>query len=58
MGTTSSEDRRFLEEVIGSRVLESAIDWIQNNLNPSDVFTERDLDSWATLNDYEKIKDD
>jgi len=50
--TTASQDRRFLDEVVGSRLLEEAIDWIKNNLEPDDVFSRDDLARWAINNDY------
>jgi hypothetical protein len=56
--TSSSQDRNFLNDVIGTGLLESAIEWIKSNLEPEDVFSEETLDTWATLNDYEKIKEE
>lgn len=43
MGTTAKEDRNFLDEVVGSGLLESAIEWIGNNLEPDQVFSEKKL---------------
>lgn len=54
MTTTISQDQGFLNDVIGTSILESAIDWIQRNLNPQDVFSERYLQEWAEDNDYIK----
>jgi hypothetical protein len=50
--TTASQDRQFLTEVVGTRLLEEAIDWIKNNLEPEDVFSDEKLHQWATNNDY------
>jgi hypothetical protein len=53
MSTTSAQDKNFLHDVVGTRLLEDAIDWIKNNMEPEDVFTREQLDSWAEDNDYE-----
>ena len=50
--TTASQDRQFITEVVGTRLLEEAIDWIKSNLEPEDVFPREDLERWATTNDY------
>lgn len=34
--------------------LENAIDWMQTQLDPDDVFTEKQLESWAESNGYTK----
>lgn len=45
MGTTAKEDRNFLDEVIGTGLLEKAIEWISQNLEPEQVFDETKLRS-------------
>jgi len=62
--TTTSKDRAFLDELdLSSKIndavsdsttglLETAIDWIKNNLEPIDVFSERDLETWAENNGF------
>lgn len=47
MGTSSVQDRDFLATIISSRTLEIAIDWIQRNMAPPDVFTDKQLRDWA-----------
>lgn len=32
--------------------LEDALEWIQKNLNPEDVYEEKDLEYWAEQNGY------
>lgn len=54
MATTVRQDSEFVSAVISSSLLEDAIDWIQNNLNPEDVFDEKTLDTWADENGYER----
>lgn len=56
MSTTATQDKNFLHDVIGTGLLECAIDWIKNNLEPEDVFSKEQLESWAEDNDYEKIQ--
>ena len=62
--TTTSKDRAFLDKLdLSSKIndavsdstaglLETAIDWIKNNLEPIDVFSERDLETWAENNGF------
>ena len=52
--TTTEQDRSFIQVVISDYLLELAIAWIAKNLSPEDVFSERDLDKWATDNGYVK----
>ena len=59
---TSKEDQSFadvmkdsVDEVkISNTALDNAIDWIGNNLNPDEVFSESDLGEWAEKNGYTK----
>jgi hypothetical protein len=38
---------------IGSSIsLDEAIEWIKSNMNPEDVFDDRDLRQWADDNDF------
>lgn len=48
-----TQDKDFISSIIGTDLLENAIEWIRNNMNPEDVFTETDLKNWAENNDYE-----
>lgn len=48
--TTSKQDADFVETIIPNRLLESAIEWIGNNLPPEDVFIKETLESWADGN--------
>lgn len=52
MNTSFKQDADFLNEVIGTGILESAIEWISKNMNPDDVFSEIDLCDWAEDNNY------
>jgi hypothetical protein len=54
MRTTAKQDRQFVDAIIDTTILESAIDWIANNLRPEDVFDEKDLETWAEESDYIK----
>lgn len=51
---TVSENRDFVSMVIGDSLLDEAIDYIQSNLDPEDVFESSDLEYWAERNDYKK----
>lgn len=52
--TSVKQDREFTEDVIGNNLLPEAIDWIQRNLNPDDVFLPSQLEAWAESNGYVK----
>lgn len=47
MSTSSSQDRKFISDVIGDQILEKAVDWVSSNLEPEDVFSEEKLTQWA-----------
>ena len=51
--TTVQEDRSFIAAVISDRLLEESIEWIANNLKPSEVFSEEQLCEWAIDNGFE-----
>lgn len=50
MATTSKQDDDFLAAVVSGSLLEDAIDWIQTNLSPEDVFTVDELERWVKGN--------
>ena len=52
--TTNRENKEFVETLLGSSALDSSIEWIAKNLNPSDVFDETDLETWALNNGFVK----
>ena len=43
------QQENFMEEALGlpSYPLDSAVIWIQDNLMPEDVFTQKQLETWA-----------
>lgn len=47
MATTPKQDKNFLDEVIGSTLLEKALEWIGENMEPEEVFDEAVLEVWA-----------
>ena len=52
MATTVTQDRAFISEVISSSLLEEAIEWIANNLEPEDVYGNDRMKSWAEYAGY------
>ena len=54
--TTSKQDADFIETIIPNRLLETAIEWIENNMSPEDVFTKNTLENWA--NDSSSLCDE
>lgn len=49
--TTSIQDRKFnemlMEHLRQDSSLEQCVEWIRNNMNPEDVFSDKDLAQWA-----------
>lgn len=44
---TGNENKKFTESVFGEYPLDSAIDWIKDNMEPDDVFEDDELIVWA-----------
>lgn len=58
---TSQQDKDFAEEIahhveikVTNSAMDTALQWIRANLDPDDVFPEKDLQSWAESNGYVK----
>lgn len=47
MSTSAYQDKQFISDVIGDRILEKVVDWVSSNLEPEDVFSEEKLAQWA-----------
>ena len=45
-----SKNQQFIRDTFDSNLLDIAIGWIQNNLDPSEVFNEDELKRWANQN--------
>jgi hypothetical protein len=45
--TSHNEDQSFIHAVINPCLLEEALEWIKDNMEPADVFDEDELRSWA-----------
>lgn len=59
MSTTARQDSDFAEEMrsnveVSKKALGYAIDWIAANLEPGDVFDDKQLSVWAEANGYTK----
>jgi len=55
MSFNVSDNRYFSDSVIDRDcLLDGAVDWINTNLDPADVFDNSALDGWALNNGYEK----
>ena len=52
MATTIQQDREFIAAVISTSLLEDAIEWIANNLEPEDVFGDARMKEWAEYAGY------
>jgi hypothetical protein len=51
---TAKDNREFSEAMISSSPLDIAIDWMNRNIGPQDVFDEQKLIAWAENNGYIK----
>lgn len=59
---TTKQDRDFAESMQGNideikmslTTLDNAVEWMQDNLQPEDVFDEKHLVAWAESNGYVK----
>lgn len=61
---TGNQDKNFAEEMaasvdettvkMSSSSLDNAISWMQDNLTPDDVFTDKQLIEWAENNGFVK----
>lgn len=52
MRTTTSEDKAFIERIIDSNILESAIDFIKDRFSAEEVYGKDTLEIWATSNGF------
>lgn len=51
---SSMEEDVKTEITVGKGALDNAIWWMQKNLDPDDVFDEKQLSAWAESNGYIK----
>lgn len=55
--TTVRQDREFAEAMLPLRsLLDDSITWMGDNLEPYDVFSEKQLTDWALANGFEEVK--
>jgi len=54
MASTSEQDEAFAKAAGLSTVLDTAIDWINANMDPEEVFDESKLKGWAEGQGYTK----
>lgn len=52
MSTNYTQDADFIKDIIPKSLLEDAIAWIAKNMNPTDVFSQKELEEWATKEGY------
>lgn len=51
---TTKENDKFIKYIISNSLLDEALDWIANNLEPGEVFNEVQLSIWAKDNGFVK----
>ena len=49
MATSAKQDSAF-----GTAMLDLIVAWIQKNMEPQDIFDDKQLGNWAEANDYTK----
>lgn len=52
MRTTTKENKDFTDAIMPMYPLDQAIEWINDNLDPDQVFTDNKLKTWAENNGY------
>lgn len=52
MAITHFQDKAFISEVVSDDLLKKAVEWIQNNMEPEDVFEHGKLSTWAVDSGY------
>ncbi len=52
---SSKQDQDFVTTVIGNRLLDESVSWIQDNLEPYEVFTHKQLIEYATGSKPEEV---
>lgn len=50
------DNKKFLRETLGADPLTAVCEWISENMDPEEVFSEQDLEQWAKSKGY-KYKD-
>jgi len=51
---SQQQNKAFTEALLPQYPLDEAVDFIQSNLDPADVFTDKQLCDWAESNGYKK----
>ena len=54
--TRIKEREAFVDSLISSNLLDLAIDWIGDNIDPAEVFDKKVLDQWAWDNGFKKFE--
>ena len=47
-------NQQFGKELIGDDLLDRAVEYVRDNLNPDEVYDKEDLEEWAANNGYVK----
>ena len=50
--TTSAEDQDFLKAMVSETLLEQAAEYIADNFEPEDIYSEQKLRDWAIDNGF------
>lgn len=49
---SNADGKAFAEALIPTNLLDDAVSWIQDNVDPVDVFTREQLSDWALNNGF------
>ena len=57
MSFKNSQYADFIDEVVPTRayLLDDVCEWIRENLSPEDVFSDKQLESWAFESGFQKF---
>jgi hypothetical protein len=51
---SSYSNQQFGKELVGDELLNRAVEYIRDNLNPDEVYDKEDLEEWAIDNGFVK----
>ncbi len=54
MRISAKQNKEFTDAILPNYPLDAAVDWINNNMDPGDVFTEDKLEAWAEGNGFKR----
>jgi len=54
MRISAKQNKDFTDAIMPTWPLDTAVEWINSNMEPDEVFTEDKLEAWALNNGFQK----